>query len=54
MKNTRTSSIPVRPENLVAEVNRMAMDGWQAKSIGAIGAVAEFRGVYVLMEREKG
>ncbi len=27
-------------QNLVAEVNRMAMDGWQAKSIGAIGAVA--------------
>ena len=40
--------------NLVAEMNRMAMEGWEARSIGAIGAVAGFRGVYVLMEREKG
>ena len=38
--------------NLVVEMNRMAGAGWEAKSIGAIGAVAGFRGVYVLMERE--
>jgi len=32
---------------LVAEINRMAKEGWQAKSIGA-----GMSGVYVLMERE--
>lgn len=38
--------------NLVAEINRMAKDGWLAKSIGAFGAHSGIRSVYVLMERE--
>jgi hypothetical protein len=37
---------------LVAEINRMAKEGWQAKSIGAFGAHTGIRSVYVLMERE--
>jgi hypothetical protein len=32
---------------LVAKINRMAKEGWQAKSIGA-----GMPGIYVLMERE--
>ena len=40
--------------NLVAEMNRMAMEGWEVRSIGAIGAGGGFCGVHVLMEREKG
>jgi hypothetical protein len=37
---------------LVAQINRMAKEGWQAKSIGALGAPTGIRAVYVLMERE--
>ena len=37
---------------LVAQINRMAKEGWQAKSIGALGAPTGVSGVYVLMERE--
>jgi hypothetical protein len=37
---------------LVAQINRMAKEGWQAKSIGALGAPTGVRAVYVLMERE--
>jgi len=37
---------------LVAWINRMAKEGWQAKSIGALGAPTGIRAVYVLMERE--
>jgi hypothetical protein len=37
---------------LVEQINRMAKEGWQAKSIGALGAPTGIRGVYVLMERE--
>jgi len=37
---------------LVTQVNRMAKEGWQAKSIGALGAPTGIRAVYVLMERE--
>ena len=37
---------------LVAQINRMAKEGWQAKSIGAFGAHTGIRSVYVLMERE--
>jgi hypothetical protein len=36
----------------VAKINRMAKEGWQAKSIGALGAPTGIRAVYVLMERE--
>ena len=36
---------------LVAQINRMAKEGWEAKSIGGLGAPA-YSGVYVLMERE--
>jgi hypothetical protein len=39
---------------LVAQFNRMAKEGWQAKSIGALGAPTGIRAVYVLMEREVG
>jgi len=39
---------------LVAQVNRMAKEGWQAKSIGALGAPTGIRAVYVLMELEVG
>ena len=38
--------------NLVARINRMAKESWQAKSIGGLGAPAGISGVYVLMERE--
>ena len=37
---------------LVAQINRMAKEGWQAKSIGGLGAPTGVSGVYVLMERE--
>jgi hypothetical protein len=37
---------------LVAEINRMAEEGWEAKSIGGLGAPTGISGVYVLMERE--
>jgi hypothetical protein len=37
---------------LVAKINRMAKEGWQAKSIGGLGAPTGISGVYVLMERE--
>jgi len=37
---------------LVVQINRMAKEGWQAKSIGALGAPTGIRAVYVLMERE--
>jgi hypothetical protein len=37
---------------LVAQINRMAKEGWQAKSIGGLGAPTGVRAVYVLMERE--
>jgi hypothetical protein len=37
---------------LVAQINRWAKEGWQAKSIGALGAPTGIRAVYVLMERE--
>jgi hypothetical protein len=38
--------------SLVAQINRMAKEGWQAKSIGALGVPTGIRAVYVLMERE--
>ena len=38
--------------NLLAQINRWAKKGWQAKSIGALGNPAGMRAVYVLMERE--
>jgi hypothetical protein len=38
--------------NLVARINRMAKEGWEAKSIGGLGAPTGISGVYVLMERE--
>ena len=38
--------------NLVDQINRMAKEGWQAKSIGGLGEPAGIRAVYVLMERE--
>lgn len=37
---------------LLERINRMAKEGWQAKSIGALGAPTGIRAVYVLMERE--
>lgn len=37
---------------LVTQINRMAKEGWLAKSIGAFGAHTGIRSVYVLMERE--
>jgi len=37
---------------LVAKINRMAKEGWEAKSIGGLGAPTGVSGVYVLMERE--
>lgn len=37
---------------LVAEINRMAKEGWEAKSIGGLGAPLGIHAVYVLMERE--
>jgi len=37
---------------LVAQINRMAKEGWQAKSIGGLGSPPGIHGVYVLMERE--
>jgi hypothetical protein len=37
---------------LVSQINHMAKEGWQAKSIGAFGAHTGIRSVYVLMERE--
>jgi hypothetical protein len=38
--------------NLVAKINRMAKERWQAKSIGGLGSPTGISGVYVLMERE--
>jgi hypothetical protein len=37
---------------LVAKINRMAKEGWQAKSIGGLGAPTGISAVYVLVERE--
>jgi len=37
---------------LVAKINNMAKNGWEAKSIGALGAPTGVSGVYVLMENE--
>ncbi len=37
---------------LVAQINQMAKEGWQAKSLGGLGAPTGISGVYVLMERE--
>ena len=37
---------------LVAKINRMAKEGWQAKSIGGLGNPLGVSAVYVLMERE--
>jgi hypothetical protein len=37
---------------LVAKINNMAKNGWEAKSIGALGAPTGISGVYVLMENE--
>ena len=37
---------------LVARINGMAKEGWEAKSIGALGAPTGISAVYVLMERE--
>ena len=37
---------------LVAKINRMAKDGWQAKSIGGLGAPTGISGAYVLLERD--
>ena len=38
---------------LVATINRIAKEGWEAKSIGSLGnPAAGITGVYVLMERE--
>ena len=37
---------------LVAQINRMAKEGWKAKSIGGLGAPTGISGAYVLMERE--
>lgn len=37
---------------LVEQTNRWAWEGWQAKSMGALGAPKGVRAVYVLMERE--
>jgi hypothetical protein len=37
---------------LVAQINLMAKEGWEAKSIGGLGAPTGVSGVYVLMERE--
>jgi len=37
---------------LVAKINRMAKEGWQAKSIGGLGAPTGISAVYVLLERE--
>lgn len=39
---------------LVAQINRMAKEGWEAKSIGGLGVPTGIHGVYVLMEREVG
>ena len=38
--------------NLVAKINQMAKEGWEAKSIGGLGSPTGISGVYVLMERE--
>jgi len=40
--------------NLVAQINRMAKEGWKAKSIGGLGNPAGLHALYVLMEREVG
>jgi hypothetical protein len=39
---------------LVAQINKMAKEGWQAISIGGLGAPTGVSAVYVLMEREVG
>jgi len=39
---------------LVVQINRMAKEGWKAKSIGGLGNPAGIHAVYVLMEREVG
>lgn len=37
---------------LVEEISRMAEEGWEAKSIGGLGAPTGIYGPYILMERE--
>ena len=39
-------------KKLVAKINNMAKNGWEAKSIGALGAPTGISGVYVLLEHE--
>jgi hypothetical protein len=39
---------------LVVQINRMAREGWKAKSIGGLGSPPGLHAVYVLMEREVG
>ena len=38
---------------LVDKINRMAKEGWEAKSIGGFGQTPGIHAVYVLMERER-
>ena len=38
--------------NLVKKINRMAQEGWVAKSIGGLGAPGGMIAAYVLLERE--
>jgi hypothetical protein len=38
---------------LVAKINHWAKEGWEAKSIGGLGAPTGISGAYVLMERVK-
>ena len=37
---------------LVAKINNMSKNGWEAKAIGALGAPTGISGVYVLLEHE--
>jgi hypothetical protein len=37
---------------LVDKINRVAKEGWQAESIGGLGAPTGISGAYVLLERE--
>ena len=38
--------------NLVKKINRIAQEGWVAKSIGGLGAPGGMIAAYVLLERE--
>ena len=42
----------LEPVGNLSKINRMAKEGWEAKSIGGLGAPTGVSGVYVLMERE--